>query len=207
LAPWLFFPLDNEVLALDLLAMNRFWNLCLRAVTNPKGEISNFRGSIFEEQARNFLIKNIKLKPEHIPIKPGTKLKDDKSDYGDIDFAFLWNDMLINLDMKSWQKSLEYLRGDFLVIDNRQKELQHQINGKPSSLKKRGKKLVEILRRSDKTISGVLSFLCVPHVEFISKKYESLWYGDIPRVLTPAELATILKNDESLHSLKDFLIE
>jgi len=207
LTPWLFYPLDRNLLAVDFFAMKTFMELCLRTVTSMQGETSNVRAHIFEEQVKEFLIEKMNIAAAQIPITPGSKIKADRLDYGDVDFAFIWKKMLINLDMKSWQKSPEYLRGDFLAVDNRQKELQHQLIGKDSNIEKRGEKLFAMLQHSGEAndLLGVLSFLCVPHVEFLSKESGKLWYGNFPRVLTPQELAIILTDNKKLKDLTNFL--
>lgn len=207
LKPWLFYSLNANLLALDFFAMKSFLDLCLRTVTNTQGETANVRARILEEQVKTFLIEALKISAAQIPIPPGTKIKVEQHDYGDIDFAFIWKNMLINLDMKSWQKSPEYLRGDFPAVNNRQKELLHQLIDKDSNVEERGRKLFAMLRQSRKAndLLGVWSFLCVPHVEFLSKESGKLWYGDFPRVLTPQELAAILADDEKLRDLASFL--
>lgn len=196
LSPTLFFSVDDNLLMLDILQMNEFFELCLRVVTSGSDQIGNRRAKLFEEAARTRIKSGLNLDPADIPFKPNRDLVEAGKNYGDVDFAFIWKDVLINLDMKSWQRSKNYYRGDFKAIDNRQKELVEQLAKK---VEPRGKKLLEVLNRDQRLgLTNVLNLLCVANVEYVSPKYPELWYSEIPRVLTPDEIIAFVKNENQM---------
>ncbi|HLP60268.1 MAG TPA: hypothetical protein VK186_15620 [Candidatus Deferrimicrobium sp.] len=206
LTPWIFYSLDEEVLAIDFIRANEFMEACLWKVSRTGGKFPNIRGDIFAKQARDFLIKKLSLKPENMPLKPEKKMKIGNIDYGDVDFAFVWKEILIHIDMKSHQKSSEYLRGNYSEVRNRQMEAQQQMSEKSSNIDKRGMKLLEIINnKRELKLSGVLNFICVPHPLYISIEYGNLWYEDIPRVLTPSELAHIMADAQRILQLKNLI--
>lgn len=146
---------------------------------------------MFEDGARAAIKLRLNLGADNLPIRANRKLKLPERDYGDVDFAFIWKGVLINLELKSWQKTPEYFRGDFKAVDNRQKELEKQLMTKATP---RGYKLQELLSKEKPSLSifGTLTFLCVADVEYVSPQYQNLWYGDVPRALTPAEIVELL---------------
>jgi hypothetical protein len=160
LKPFLFYFIDDATLMLDGLLLNNFFELCLREVTNGDGKVGNQRARLFEPDARSRISKGLGLEPSKIPFAPNRELHDAGHNYGDVDFAFIWNGVLINLDMKSWQRSSKYLKGEFAAIDNRQKDLQAYLSDR---VEPRGEKLLEILNRHDRSLqlTYVLDFLCV----------------------------------------------
>jgi hypothetical protein len=200
LTPWLFFEIDDRMLMLDFLPMAEFFERCLKVVTSGDGEIGNSRGALFEEAARARIVSGLKLDPATLPVKPNTCVRYEGRNYGDVDFAFVWNGILINLDMKSWQRTPEYFRGDYNAIRNRQAKLVEILVEKVSP---RGEKLRELLLgwKPNLELLGTLSFLCVADVEYVSPDQPALWYGGTPRVLTPNELVESLHDQNRIESV------
>lgn len=190
LAPSLFFPVDGDLLVLDFLLMDEFFKFCLRTVTSSTGDVGNRRARLFEEESRERIKNALQLASTDIPFRPNRDLIRAGRNYGDVDFAFVWKGLLVNLDMKSWQMSTEYFKGGFHAVDNRQKELVKQLGTK---VEPRGRALLDHLQEAGiQGLKGVVSFLCVANVEFLHLGTPELWYGTIPRVLTPYELIDLM---------------
>ena len=195
LSPLLFLATDDVTLMVDVLLMATFFELCLRVLTSGSGGIGNLRSSLFEQAARSRITSGLALTPGMIPFRPNRDLVVEDRNYGDVDFCFVTGDCLVNMDMKSWQRSPAYFRGDFKTIDNRQIELTQQMG----KVEIRGAKLLEEVNKARSTsLSGVLNFLCVANVEYVSPRYSGLWYGETPRVLTPDELVALFQNEKQL---------
>jgi hypothetical protein len=111
LVPSLFFPVDGGLLVLDFLLMEEFFKFCLRTVTSSTGDVGNRRAWLFEEESRERIKNALQLAPADIPFRPNRDLVRGGKNYGDVDFAFIRNGLLVNLDMKSWQMSAEYFKG------------------------------------------------------------------------------------------------
>jgi hypothetical protein len=192
LSPALFFPVDRDIVVLDFALMNEFHELCLRLVTSGDGEIGNRRADLFEDYARSVLINSLGLLEREIPLQPNMGVKEGETDYGDIDFAFIRSGVLVHLDMKSWQRRPEYFRGDYMAILNRQKTLEELYR----KVQRRGEKLVQVLAERGIRVSTRLDLLCVAEVEYVAPG--ALWYGTLPKVLTPREIVSLVRDRERL---------
>jgi hypothetical protein len=200
LAPSLFFPVDGDLLVLDFLLMEEFFKFCLRTVTSSTGDVGNRRARLFEEESRERIQNVLQLAPADIPFRPNRDLVRGGRNYGDVDFAFIRNGLLVNLDMKSWQMSAEYFKGGFRAVDNRQKELVTQLGKK---VEPRGRALLDHLNEAGPPgLKGVVSFLCTANVEFLHLSTPQLWYGTIPRVLTPDELINLIGDSDGFSELE-----
>ena len=199
--PMLFYRIDPELLVLDGFLMEHFFDACLRVVTEGDGTVGNLRAKAFENLAREAIISDLALTESEIPFPPGRDLVLNGINYGDVDFSFVRNGLLINLDMKAWQRSEKYFRGEFRAIDNRQKTLVKYLNERVAP---RGQQLFDRIRREGRLdLRGVVNFLCVPVVEYVSPQYPELWSGFTPRVLTPLEIVSFVKNGEPSEDLVD----
>jgi hypothetical protein len=195
LTPSLFFPVDGDLIVLDFALMNEFFELCLRQVTAGDGVVGNQRAGVFEDFARSFLIEKLGLRESEMPIPPNMGLKEKGTDYGDVDFAFIRNGILFNLDMKSWQRTPEYFWGDYLPVLNRQKTLEALY----AKVARRGEQLTKHLNAKAIQVNTTINLLCVAEVEFVSPDFEKLWYGTTPKVLTPHEIVQLVRRPASLH--------
>ena len=181
--------------------MQDFHELCVRLVVAGDGDGGDRRGSLFEDLAREIIISSLNLTPQDIPIQPRTKLRKimrELRDYGDVDFAFTRENVLIHLDMKSYTRSIADFRGDYLAIQKRIARLSHEMNAK---IQPRGVKLLEFVQRMRPNVHTVLNFLCVGIVEFVPATALELRYGDEPRVLTPVEIVELMKDHDRFAAL------
>jgi hypothetical protein len=199
LEPALFYEVDSSLLVFDGFLWGEFLERCLRQVTRETGSVGKQRGRLFEVEARELLISRCQLGSDQIPFRPNWRLKEDGIDQGEVDFAFLWEDTLVHMDIKSRQWTDAYLRGDWREIKKRQSVLTEQLTKQAVPL---GKRLLEIINgKRQRPLRTVLNFLCVANVEYVSLDCPALWYGEIPRVLTPEELVALVLDENAFRSI------
>ncbi|WP_447007244.1 hypothetical protein ACRAKI_12570 [Saccharothrix isguenensis] len=204
LAPILFLDVEENSLMLDLNCMTQFHELCFRAaVARHTGAIGHKRGTLFERQAREFIIRELSLSDNDIPVSPNHKTKRRGQIVDENDFCFVADSVLVVLDMKGWARSLEYHQGQYEPIRNRQTDLITKYIRK--QLEPREHLLIEQIRSSGRHITGTLGMLCTADVEFLHPQFSELWYGRIPRVLTPVEIVRIVQNRSRWRDLKNFV--
>ena len=117
-----------------------------------------------------------------------------KENRGDVDFCFLRNKTLFNLDMKSWRRSSDYHIGHHHTIQNRLDTLEKQM----TKVEKRGKALQVKLREDDFNVQNRLDLLIVPFPEYLAFDRPNLWYGDQPRVISVEELVGLVNAKQPL---------
>jgi len=196
--PALFLPIDSNSIALDLAAMQDFFDMVLRQVLAGDGDIGHTRGSHFERVAREILIANLHLSKTEIPIQPNTKLRNGNRDFGDVDFAFVHDDVLVHLDMKSFPRSPADFRGDYFAIQKRIRKLTEELTAKVDP---RGLELLRVLKPRYPRLRGVMNLLCVGVVEFIPWADPNLRYGEFPRVLTTDEVVELVSDQGRFASM------
>ena len=201
LRPHLFYEVDDGRLTLDLLTCESFLQFCFRAISAGDDKPGNARGSLFEDQARQRIRSGLHLDPTQEPVRANTHLPGRKQ-LGDVDHCFTIGRTLIMLDMKSWQRTVAYHRGDYLAIDNRHKDLVKLL----AKVERRAAALLEILRPVQSGLDTACSFLCVPDAEYISPDYPQLWYRGLPRVLTPDEIVTLAASTTKIKALRRDLL-
>jgi hypothetical protein len=188
LEPGLFLEVDPQTLALDLLAMPSFFDLCLRKITSvddaPTAE--SRRGARFEQSAWAFLHEKLHV---DLVVPLNTRLGEGATQ-GEIDIAFRFGDVVVVLECKSWQKRLGYFRGDRSSIEARHEQLRRIVEGQVA-------RNVQLLQRrlGLQDPRDIVSFVCVSGPEFVAKDTTSLWYGDTQRVLTPPEIVQLLADE------------
>jgi hypothetical protein len=203
LRPQLFFEVDRGHLSLDLIHCVDFLELCLRAATAGDGSVGNERGALFEEQARQRIRSGLRLTPEHEPW-PANAHVPERSDLGDVDYCFTAGKVLVVLDMKSWQRTVAYHRGNFHAVNNRQKDL---VENHLYKLEVRAEALLQTLKRQGLALDVAASFLCVATVEYVSPSYPQLCYRRLPRVLTPDEIVNLAANHSRMNRLRNDLLK
>lgn len=186
--PTLFLTIDESLLALDFLATGEFMELCARKATTrddaPDPEAR--RGARFERFTWETLASNKALRP----VALNMKLKEANAE-GEIDVAFYVGDVLVVIECKSWQKRKGYLRGDRDEIVKRNKQLSQ------TSATQMGRNIPLLLAHlGGPRPPRVASFICVASPEFIFPDHAELWYGPTCRVLTPAELGSLIADAE-----------
>jgi hypothetical protein len=204
LAPILFLDVEDNSLMLDLSYMTQFHELCFRAaVARHAGTIGRKRGTFVERQAREFIIDGLSLSDDDIPVSPNHKTKRRGQVIDENDFCFVVDSVLVVLDMKGWARSLEYHQGQHELVRNRQTELVTKYIRK--QLEPRERLLLEQIRSEGRHITGTLGMLCTADVEFLQPTFPELWYGRIPRVLTPAEIVHLVRSRSRWRDLKKFV--
>jgi hypothetical protein len=187
LGPSLFLEVDQRTLALDLLFMGDFFEFCLRKLTavDDAPDPTARRGAHFEQAAWALIAGAL---PARLAVSINKHLRRGPVK-GEIDIAFYVGNILVVLECKSWQKTLAYFRGDRAGINRRQEQLRDIVERQMT-------RNIGLLRHHLQIDSEqkVLSFVCVPGPEFIRRDYTMLWYGNWPRVLTPQELITLIKD-------------
>lgn len=201
LRPHLFYEVDDRRLTLDLLTCESFLQYCFRAITAGDDKPGNARGALFEDQARQRIRSGLRLDAAQEPVRANTHLPGRKQ-LGDVDHCFTIGRTLIMLDMKSWQRTVGYHRGDYLAIDNRHKDLVRLL----AKVERRAAALLEILGSAQPGLDAACSFLCVPDAEYISPDYPQLWYRGLPRVLTPDEIVTLMADSTKVKALRRNLL-
>jgi hypothetical protein len=199
--PILFVALSGKRIGVDLILMQEFHELCSRKLICTGGAAGERKGAMFEEFAREFIERELKLSKYSIPIEPNTemrKLVPGPIDYGDIDFAFMIGTTLVHLDMKSSCRKPAEFRGDYHAIVNRADELRKKMQNR---VEPRGEQLGEYLRGRGVCVEAILNFLCVGVVEYIPPGFVELRYGDAPRAVTPGELVSTIRNDDVFKAL------
>ena len=198
LNPALFFAVDPKTLMLDVLLMQEFFENCLRTLTCGDGEPANRRAATFEQQCRDTLTDLLCLRPEDVPFPPNQNVVVLGKNYGDVDFDFVRNGILINLEMKSWQRSTKYFRGDPNAIANRINVITAQLMDKAEP---RGLALLNFLKAKGLNLRGVITLACVASVEYVPPSPHPLRYGKVPRVLIAEEIAEIVNDRDRLEEL------
>jgi hypothetical protein len=187
LEPSLFLQPDPKTLVLDLISMSEFFKLCLRKMTSidDAPTLEARRGSRFEQAVWRFLSRQL---PVELAVEPNTKFKIADVE-GEVDLAFLINGVVVVLECKSWQKRVDYFRGDRQAIDRRHEQLRRVVQVQLA-------RNVSFLRNhlSSKPQCDILSFVCVVGPEFIKRGYPGLWYGSTPRVMPPQEILSLLSD-------------
>jgi len=191
--PFLFYNIDPLTCVLDLSLWYEFKEACLVAVTSGDGAIGKRRGALFEKQVRERFIKRLQLKPNELPWPANREILDGSVNHGDVDFCFCRNNILYNLDMKSWQRKSNYHKGDFFAIRDRLKVLEEQMD----KLMRRGIALQHKLEKQGLSFIHRLDFIIVASPEYLSFDYETLWYGRQPRVVTVDELVRLVELPDS----------
>lgn len=189
--PILFYIIDPLTCVLDLTCWHDFVNACSELATSGDGAEANKRGRLFEEQVVKKLTTDLSLKEQEIPLPPNTTVTEKKRDRGDVDFCFLRNKVLFNLDMKSWRRTSEYHIGHYHTIQNRLQTLTRQM----IKVEKRGATLQRKLVKKSLSIKKRMDFLVVPFPEYIAPNNSKLWYKNNQyRVITPNELIQLVKS-------------
>lgn len=196
LEPILFVPLGGRRLGVDLLHMREYHELCWRTVLSADGSIGERKGALFEDLARSFIIRALRLPRSALPVQPNTemrKLVPGAVDYGDVDFAFMVGSTLVHLDMKSSCRNSAEFRGDYHAVNDRAKDLRKKM---VERVEPRGNQLATHLRERGMDVQVVLNLLCVGVAEYIPPGFPELRYGDIPRALTPRELVSLIEGGD-----------
>lgn len=190
----LFYVLDPLTCVLDLSLWHGFTDACLAVATSGDGDVGTHRGYLFEAQVRDHLIANLRLDQSDIPWPANLDVWDEHKNLGDVDFCFVSDGILFNLDMKSWQHSSDYFAGHYHTIRNRMSTLKVQIE----HLEHRGIALERQLERKGLRFVDRLDFLVVAFPEYLAFNERSLWYGDQPRVITASELVLLASRPAEL---------
>jgi hypothetical protein len=188
---------------LDLFEFADFHERILSVVSATIPGQGDLRGDVFERRCTQRILDEVGLTLSDPRVIRSHQMKFRERNYGDVDLAVVCGDVLVNIDMKSRQKDFKYFYGGPEAVKNRQSSLVRSLEDKVTI---RGEKLAAVLNDSQHAksrglspanIAATYSFLCVAGPEFLSREESILWYGDIPRVLTPSELASLI-NDPSL---------
>ena len=188
LEPGLFLQVDEKTVVLDFLISDDFFELCLRKVTsldNAKNPDAR-RGAHFEQNAWETLRRNPDFK---LAVKLNKKLNCGE-ERGEIDIAFFVEDVLVVLECKSWQKRVDYFRGDRQAVLRRHDQLRKTLSDQVD-------RNVSLLLKSlsaEPAPRAILSFVCVASAEFVISGYPGLWYGATPRIVTPLELNALISD-------------
>jgi hypothetical protein len=183
-APILFYNLDSSTLLLDLAPWHDFREACFRVATEGSGAIGNRRGDIFEESARSRIIAALKLTAQEMPWPAGRELHLGARNFGDVDFCFLRDGVLVNLDMKGWLRSSSYHVGHHGAINKKSGEFVEYMR----KVEERGAELQRQLVGSGFEIRERRDFLIVPSPIYLPPDQLLFWYIDQPRVITVQEL-------------------
>jgi hypothetical protein len=200
--PFLFCEQDEQTCVHDLTCWPDFWEGLMAAVTSENGSVANSRGSIFEKQVRERLIESLSLTDADIPWMPNREVWVNDKNFGDVDFCFLVQNVLINLDMKSWQRSSDYHVGHFHTVQQRQKDLIKQLG----KVERRGEALYLKLKEKGLNYIKYLNFLIVATPEYLDPSELSLWYGSPPkrpRVITVDELCDLVSDVNEFNATLD----
>jgi hypothetical protein len=184
LLPRLFRVIEKDRLALDLIATTEFLDLCYREVVASR-DVG--RGKDFERLARPYLEQRLDLKPPW-PVPPNFKFRRSGQTAGENDFCFFWRDAVVHMDMKAKGRSDEIFQGVHEKTRNRVSQLGDRLF---KQVEPRGELLSEHLHGR----YVVVDLLCTSDVEYLPPD-PRLRYGSVPRVLTPAEIADVLLDDE-----------
>ncbi len=188
--PILFYVFDHLTCVLDLSVWHDFVGACRAVATSAGGTKANVRCDIFEQQVRDRLVSVLSLTEDEIPWKPNRDVYERGANLGDVDFCFLRDGALYHLDMKSRRRSSDYFIGHYHTIDDRLKELSGQIG----HVSQRGEASQRKLQSRGQEVGGRFDFLLVPAPEYLALEYDNLWYGEVPRVITVDELATLVSS-------------
>jgi hypothetical protein len=192
LQPAIFHEIEKDMLVFDLAAAVEFVDLCyLSVVAGQEGQKENARGKQFEVVARQDLQERLALQPP-FPVPPGYKLAKAGLADNEVDFCFWWNGVLVHMDMKSKTRGLEIFRGSFSPTRNRVSGWEAYL---VNQVEPRGRALAGLLRDRGESVNAVVNFVCTADVEYIPPG-PRLRYGDVPRVLTTAEIADLLKDEQ-----------
>lgn len=193
--PILFWEQDESTCVHDLTRVDIFLEDLLSTVIEGDGPVANNRADVFEEQTRRALRESLSLVPERMPWAPNRDVYSGGRNFGDVDFCFSVGDVLINLDMKSWQRTSDSFIGHHHTIQDRCRTLVQQL----VKTEKRGGALLAKLNADNRRYQACLSLLIVATPEYLDPCEAKLWFGQPtaqPRVLTVEELKTLVTNQE-----------
>lgn len=202
--PWTFYEMNSDMIVLDLFEFADFHERVLSVVSATIPGHGDLRGDVFEHRCTQRILDEVGLTLSDPRVIRSYQMKFRERNYGDVDLAVVSGDVLINVDMKSRQKDFKYFYGGPEAVRNRQSSLVRALEDKVTV---RGEKLATVLNDSQHArsrglspvnIAATYSFLCVAGPEFLSREEPALWYGDVPRVLTPSELASLIKDPSPL---------
>ena len=138
---------------------------------------------------RSRLIDELRLDASELPWDANRDVWDGEVNRGDVDFCFIRDGILYNLDMKSWQRSSDYHLGHYHTIKNRLDDLQDRM----AQLVRRGDALQKQLEQRGVSFLRRLDYLVVASPEYLALDRQSLWYGRQPRVVTVKELVEFVQ--------------
>jgi len=191
LAPVLFHDLEENSLVLDLLLMGQFFDLCFHAaVASRDGATGKVKGALFENQARTTLIDRLGLEASDLPLASNYKLRKAGIKDGEVDFCFIVGSTLVQVEIKSWSRSVAYHRGDYFAIQRRLQKLREV----QQTVDNRGRILLDYLRQRHPHLDLCVNFICVADAEFVPAD-PTLHYGTVARVRTPGEIADLVQNE------------
>lgn len=182
----LFYDLDSAALLLDLSWWHDFREAVFRVATEGSGDPGNRRGDFFEDSARSRIIAALKLTAGEIPWPAGRDVFLGDRKLGDVDFCFLRDGILVNLDMKGWLRSSSYHIGHHGAIDQKRDSFERYM----LKLEERGAELQRQLVANGAKIRERRDFLIVPSPIYLPPDQPLFWYGDQPRVITVNEIVT-----------------
>lgn len=133
------------------------------------------------------MTNRLALQGDRLPFPPNKKVFRGEDDLGDVDFCFAIDDILVNLDMKSWQRNSNHFVGHHHTYQERQDSILKNLG----KVERRGAELLAQLNAPDRKFSKCINFLIVALPEYLDPKDARLWYAapvDFPKVVTPAEL-------------------
>lgn len=203
--PWTFYEMNSEMIVLDLFEFADFHDRVLSVVSATIQGQGDLRGDVFEHRCTQRILDAVGLSLSDPRVIRSHQMKFRERNYGDVDLAVVSGEVLINIDMKSRQKDFKYFYGGPETVRNRQSSLVRALEDKVTI---RGEKLSTVLNNeqlaksrglSPANITATYSFLCVAGPEFLARDEPALWYGDVPRVLTPEELADLIKDPSPLN--------
>lgn len=202
--PWTFYEMNSDMIVLDLFEFADFHERVVSVVSATIPGHGDLRGDVFERRCTQRILDQVGLTLSDPRVIRSYQMRFRERNYGDVDLAVVSRDVLINVDMKSRQLDFKYFHGGPEAVRNRQSSLVRALEDKVTV---RGEKLATVLNDaqlaksrglSPANIAATFSFLCVASPEFLSREEPALWYGDVPRVLTPSELASLIKDPSPL---------
>jgi hypothetical protein len=195
--PILFYVIDPLTCVLDLSLWHAFAESCLALITSGDGDVGNHRGRLFEAQVREQLISALELDEAKLPWPANRDIWNGDSNLGDVDFCFIHDGVLVNLDMKSWQHSSDYFVGHYHAIQARLRTLRTQLE----RIERRGAVLQGNLENRRSAFVGRLDFLVVAFPEYLDVREGLFWYEDFPRVVTVSEIVDLAMKPMMLRDL------
>lgn len=200
--PYIFYQIGGERVYWDYLRHERVMQALTRKLRDDfsgseRSDIDNLTRKVAKKIEEQLFKKTIISLEEVQEPKFDVRIKNliGKNDAWQIDFGFIYKNIIFLVEVKDWIKPEKYHLLDEVAVSDRIQKFESQLKKQDRKLQQYKNEIRAIWRSS--CIHGAICVVCTEEAEFVASSEQYWWLlkGKIPRICLIDELIYFLKNE------------